>query len=64
MSNPQTLRPPNGTNASKSCSHKWIHLDTNKSYHFNDAACRREYYQTDRFYCENCCEIKEISKML
>lgn len=48
----------------ESCNHKWIHLRTYKSYHVNTATSQREYYVTDRFYCENCCEIKEITKCL
>lgn len=43
------------------CNHKWEHLDTQYLYHsrsFGNAT----YERIDRFYCSNCCEIKEIVK--
>lgn len=43
------------------CKHKFIHFDTDK---FKKQAGRNtvEYTLIDRFFCEKCAEIKEISK--
>jgi hypothetical protein len=63
MSNPQTLHPPNGgTGVSRSCNHKWIHLDTNKTIEDHYPSWCKTYKKIDRFYCENCLETKEIIK--
>ena len=43
------------------CEHKWIHLDTKHIYrdHY-PGLCR--FKRVDRFFCEKCCETKEIVK--
>lgn len=48
------------------CKHKWIFQETKS----NTSRIRGDYYdgysvtfnRLDRYYCENCCEIKELKK--
>lgn len=42
------------------CNHKWMHLDTKKYYENRDF--NTKFTRIDNFYCENCCEIKTITK--
>ena len=47
----------------KNCEHKWIHLETiDQERVYRNQYDRTEFVKTDRFFCEKCCEIKEISK--
>lgn len=43
------------------CKHKWIHLDT-KYIYLNHYPGSCKFKRVDRFYCDKCCEIKEIVK--
>ena len=40
--------------------HKWIHLDTNINLDYYPGSCG--FKRVDRFFCEKCCETKEIVK--
>jgi hypothetical protein len=45
------------------CKHNWIFQETKKKYTISGY---QSYYATfirvDRYYCSNCCEIKEMEK--
>ena len=54
-------RPPNqSSSVNKPCEHKWVHMDTKKHYENRDF--NTMFVRIDSFYCENCCEIKLVSK--
>lgn len=44
------------------CNHKWVHLDTFTNYKTYPHGYSCLYTKIDRFYCEQCLEIKEIKK--
>lgn len=44
----------------KECNHKWIHLSTH--YQQSSAGYNTEYIRLDVFFCEKCCETKEVEK--
>lgn len=42
------------------CEHKWMYLDTR--YICEKYSYTNSFKRVDRFYCEKCCEIKEVEK--
>lgn len=47
------------------CQHKWIYQETQKKTHISyngNGNYTAYFYRVDVYYCENCCEIKEIKK--
>ena len=44
----------------KACNHKWTHLSTHYSYESHTYVT--EWIRLDVFFCEKCCEKKEVIK--
>lgn len=46
------------------CKHKWIFQETKKKTYTssNNGHYTAQFHRIDVYYCENCCEIKEIEK--
>lgn len=57
------LPPTGGSNVQ--CKHHWIFQETNKCHKPKEDKYGKTsviYQRLDRYYCENCCEIKELIK--
>ena len=45
------------------CKHKWIFQETQKKRSTSGyEQCTAHFHRVDVYYCENCCEIKELEK--
>lgn len=49
------------SNTTDSCEHKWVFQETKKKTHVTGYQNKTaHFHRTDVYYCEKCCEIKEI----
>ena len=47
------------------CKHKWVFQETQKKQTLtcdNSGFYTAHFHRVDVYYCENCCEIKEVTK--
>ena len=45
------------------CEHKWVFQETNKKTHITGYQNKTaHFHRIDVYYCEKCCEIKEVEK--
>jgi hypothetical protein len=60
-SNQNPYPTPPSTGSTVQCGHGWEHLGTQYLYYTRNFG-NPTYKRVDRFYCNKCCEIKEVIK--
>nr|WP_295681194.1 hypothetical protein [uncultured Lachnoclostridium sp.] len=59
------IRPdiPPSSGSSNQCDHNWVFQETTRNYKISGYQNYTAiFHRIDRYYCQKCCEIKEIEK--